>query len=80
MQIKYVHFLAHAVCLPEKHNSNGVLQVAFSGPVLYACSEVGSDIIKLWIFSLLSVLGAQKNRLIETVLMRTHNIHFGYLG
>ena len=37
--------------------------------------------IKLQIFSYPSaetyVLGAQKNRLIETVLLRTHNIYFG---
>ena len=37
--------------------------------------------VKLRIFSYLSVLpfvlGAQKNRLIETVLLSTHNIWFG---
>ena len=37
--------------------------------------------VKLWIFSyppaLTYVLGSQKNRLIETVLLSTHNIHFG---
>ena len=37
--------------------------------------------VKLGIFSSLSVLtyvlGAQKNRLNETVLLSTHNIHFG---
>ena len=37
--------------------------------------------VKLKIFSYLSVLtyvlGAQKNRLIETVLLSTHNICFG---
>ena len=38
--------------------------------------------VKLRIFSYLSVLifvlGAQKNRLIETVLLSTHNICFGW--
>ena len=48
---------------------------------------IGLDInsifsVKLLIFSYLSVLtyvfGAQKNRLIETVLLSTHNICFGW--
>ena len=38
--------------------------------------------VKLWLFSYPSfktcVLGAQKNRLIETVLLSTHNICFGW--
>ena len=38
--------------------------------------------VKLWIFSypliLTFVLGAQKNHLIETVLLSTHNICFGW--
>ena len=38
--------------------------------------------VKLWIFSYWSVstfvLGAQKNGLIETVLLSTHNIYFGW--
>ena len=44
-------------------------------------NPIGLDSIKLWIFSypsvLTYVLGAQKNRLIETVLLSTHNIYFG---
>ena len=38
--------------------------------------------VKLWLFSypsvLICVLGAQKNRLIETVLFRTQNISFAW--
>ena len=53
---------------------------------LYIFSCNGPDMqfffcVKLLLFSYLSllicVLGAQKNRLIETVLLRTHNICFG---
>ena len=38
--------------------------------------------VKLWLFSypsdLTCVLGAKKNHLIETVLLSTHNICFGW--
>ena len=49
-------------------------------PILYG-HKIAKKIVKLQIFSypsfLAYVLGAQKNRLIETVLLGTHNICFG---
>ena len=55
--------------------------------VILTASVIGPDIqkkisVKLKIFSypsmLTFVLGAQKNRLIETILLSTHNISFGW--
>ena len=34
------------------------------------------EIVTIFLSILMSVLGVQKNRLIETVLLSTHNIHF----
>ena len=48
------------------------------GLIIGPDKQIEHKIVIIFLFiSLTCVLGAQKNRLIETVLLSTHNIYFG---
>ena len=72
---KYLQFYTQKLCLSKPMEYHQCSYLKIGSDVHIFCS------LELQIFSCPSVLsfvlGAQKNRLIETILFSTHNIYFG---